>query len=52
MFLVLDRHHGDDAYERSLNAMHLVSVCVLFSSCLSDDIRDPGELMARLAVLV
>ena len=24
----------------------------MFSSCLFDDIRDPGELMARLAVLV
>ena len=28
--LGVDRHHGDEVYERSLNAMHGVSVCVCF----------------------
>ena len=50
--LGVDRHHGDEAHERSPNAMHRVSVCVPISSCLSDEIRDPGELMARLVAVV
>ena len=50
--LGVDRRDGDESYETSPLAMHRVSVCVPFSSCLSDDIRDPCELMVRLAALV
>ena len=48
----VDRRHGDEIDELSDLAMHHVNVCVPFSSCLCDDIPNPDQLMARLAIAV